>query len=162
MRGETRGTGVRPTSGNRVSPVKGKTPLVLPCEGRDAGDRGSPNLRGTGTGRPLLFSPVRVSPLARAPCAQPPGPSSLPRRERQRGSCLQGAVGRPLERDRKGLATRRRGLFCFPVFLLSCLFCFPGIGGPAGGRCSPSSRGLVNRWGNRRLPAPQDPSCSPL
>ena len=59
-RGETRGTGVRPTSGsrfspsqgavrpvseNRVSPVKGKTPLVLPYEGRDTGARGLPNLR---------------------------------------------------------------------------------------------------------------------
>ena len=46
------------------------------------------------------------------------------------------------------------------AFLCSC---FPeGLGGPAGERCSPSPRGSVNRWGNRRLPAPQDPSCSPL
>jgi len=38
---------------------------------------------------------------------QPSGKGSLPRRERQRGSCLQGAGGHPLERDREGLPTRR-------------------------------------------------------
>jgi hypothetical protein len=32
----------------------------------------------------------------------------------------------------------------------------------AGERHSPSPRGSVTRWGNRRLLAPQDPSCSPL
>jgi len=62
------------------SPMKGKTPLVLPYGGeRRKGD---------------CF-------------AQPPGKSSLPHRERQRRSCSQGAVGHPLERDREGLATRR-------------------------------------------------------
>ena len=68
VRGETRGTRVRSTSGNRVSPSQG---AVRPTSG-------------------YRFSPS------------------------------QGAVGRPLERDREGLARRRRGLFwlsCVLVFL---------------------------------------------
>ena len=46
---------------------------------------------------------------------------------------------------------------CFPEGLLE-----EAGGGAAGERRSPSPRGSVNRWGNRRLLAPQDPSCSPL
>jgi len=45
LSGERRkGPVFRSTSGTRSSPVKGKTPLDLPCEGRDAGARVSPNL----------------------------------------------------------------------------------------------------------------------
>ncbi len=60
--------------------------------------------------------------------------------------------------------------FGVPVLLLSCALaflcsCFPeglpeGLRGPAGERRSPPPRGSVNRWGNRRRPAPQDPSRS--
>jgi len=79
-RGETQGPRFRSASGNRSSPQKGKTPLVLP--------NGGERRKGLGF-------------------AQPPGKSSLPRRERQRGSPSPGAAGHPLERNREGLSTRR-------------------------------------------------------
>jgi len=36
-----------------------------------------------------------------------------------------------------------------------------GGGRPAGARCSAANLGAFNRWGNRRFPASEDPSCSP-
>jgi len=81
LSGERRkGPVFRSTSGTRSSPVKGKTPLDLPCEGRDAGARVSPN----------LWNHVL----------------SLAGRDRE-GLPSQGAAGHPLERDREDLATRR-------------------------------------------------------
>ena len=68
------------------------------CEGRDARARVVRNLR------------EQSSLPRRGPCAQSPGPSSLPRRERQRGSCEATKGGAVL------------------AFLCSC---FPkGLGGP--------------------------------
>jgi len=82
VRGETQRTGFRPRSGNRFSPVKGEDPSWPPLGGE----------RRKGPG-----------------FAHAPEKSSLPPRERQRGSCSQGADGHPLGRSSAG--ERPRGSY---------------------------------------------------
>jgi len=66
-------------------------------------------------------------------------------------------------RPRRGRGSSVRVCFGFPVFVLSCVRAFlrDWWERRAGARCSAANRGSVHRWGNRRLPASQDPSWSP-
>ena len=113
-----------------------KTPLGLPCEGE----------------------------RRKGPCgSQPPEAGSLPHRERQRGSCLQGETEEVLRGD-EGVAVAMGPSMHGDSGLVpsSSVPAFLKDWGPAGERRSPPPRESVNRWGNRRLLAPEDPSCSPL
>ena len=79
----------RSTDGEIADSPRRKTPLVLPCEGRDAGTRGPPNLR------------VQVLSLV--------GGRRSSSGERQRGSCVQGEAEGVSRRDEgvcEGVAAR--------------------------------------------------------
>jgi len=94
-------------TGGAGAPRRGGNQAAVPLAWRDQWRAANPSQTSSPRQKTPLVLPRKLSGERRKGqgFAQPPEKSSLPCRERQRGSCSQAAVGHPLETDREGLAT---------------------------------------------------------